>query len=190
MGRLSTVTWPDHLLTLDEWDALAEDEAYRSELVEGILLVAPRPASPHQRAMVRLCTLLDEQLPDELTAFADVEVLVDAGFPPTVRAPDVVVVPTEVDRQNVPRFDAADLVLAVEIVSPGTGRTDRITKAFEYAHAGIPHYWIVELRPPVTLTGFVLADGAYQEVIRTTGLVEVAVPAPLRIDVATLLDRR
>ena len=41
--------------------------------------------------MWRLCSQIEPQLPAELTVLPDVEVLVKAGEPPTVRAPDVVV---------------------------------------------------------------------------------------------------
>lgn len=191
MGSVSIATWPDHLLTLDEWDALPADATHRSELVEGILLVAPRPTPRHQWAMVRLCAELDAQLPDELKALADVEVLVEAGFPPTVRAPDVVVVvPTAVAQRNPARLDAADVVLAVEIVSPGTRRTDSVTKPAEYADAGIRHYWLIELGPPLTLTGHVLVDGVYEETVRTADRLDVVEPAPLGFDLAGLLRRR
>lgn len=187
---MSSATWPDHLLTLDEWDALPEDEFRRAELVKGIIVMAAAAVPPHQWAMLRLAVTLSDQLPDELMAFPDVEVLVDAAYPPTVRQPDVVVAPTASVERESRRFDAVDVMLAVEIVSPSSTRTDRVTKLSEYAEAGIPQYWIVELGPPITLTGFVLVDGEYEENIRTTGKVEVSAPAPLRIDVSTLLDRR
>lgn len=63
--------------------------------------------------------------------------VIDAVHPATVRFPDVVVVPTRVAERNPPRLDAADVLLAVEIISPGTRRTDRVTKLTEYADAGI-----------------------------------------------------
>jgi Uma2 family endonuclease len=184
------VAWPDHLLALAEWEALPEDTAHRYELVEGILLVAPRPAPMHRRALVRLTTELDRQLPDDLTALADVEVLIDGGFPPTVRAPDVVVVPTAHAEQNPTRLQAADVLLAVEIISPGTSRTDRVTKLAEYADAGIRHYWLVDLDRPVSLTAYLLVDGDYEREIESAGVVRVASPALLRLDLDALLSRR
>src|SRR5712691_1132944 len=75
---------PDHPLTLDEWDALPAEPSYRYELVKGDVLVVPRPVLLHQRAMSRLGAELDWQLPPELGAFPDSEVVVDATFPPTV----------------------------------------------------------------------------------------------------------
>jgi hypothetical protein len=50
--------------------------------------------------MVRLAFELDRQLPDHLTALADVEVVVDAGYPTTVQAPDVVVAQTSTAQRN------------------------------------------------------------------------------------------
>jgi Uma2 family endonuclease len=184
------MAWPDHLLALAEWEALPEDTAHRYELVEGVLLVAPRPAPMHQRAPVRMTTELDRQLPDDLTALADVEVLIDGGFPPTVRAPDVVVVPTAHAEQNPTRLLAADVLLAVEIISPGTGRTDRVTKPAEYAEAGIKHYWLVDLDPPISLTAYLLVEGSYELELHTAGVVDIASPALLRLDLDTLLSRR
>jgi Uma2 family endonuclease len=184
------VAWPDHLLALAEWEALPEDTKHRCELVEGILLVAPRPAPMHQRALVRIATELDRQLPDDLTALADVEVLIDGSFPPTVRAPDVVVVPTAQAERNPTRLQAADVVLAVEIISPGTSRTDRVTKLAEYADAGIKHYWLVDLDPPVSLTAYLLVGDGYEKELESAGEVDVLSPAVLRLNLDALLSRR
>jgi Uma2 family endonuclease len=186
---MSTAAWPDHLLTLAEWEALPKDRAHRLELVEGVLLVTPRPVPLHQHAMVRLTYELTGQLPRDLVAVADVEVVIEAGFPPTVRAPDIVVVPTALLDSGVTRFRAADVLLAVEIVSPGSGRTDRVMKLAEYAEAGIGHYWIIDLDSPASLTGYALVDGNYELMIESAGVVEVSSPAPMRIDLATLTRR-
>jgi len=75
--------------------------------------------------MQRLADQLDRQLPDELTALSDVEVTIDARHPRTVRVPDVVVTADKRAQENPPRLDAADVLLAVEIVSPGRSPTRR-----------------------------------------------------------------
>ncbi|MGH3902748.1 MAG: Uma2 family endonuclease [Pseudonocardiaceae bacterium] len=62
------------------------------------------------------------------------------------------------------RLEAADVLAAVEIISPGTGTTHRVTKRYEYADAGIPHYWLVDLDEPVTLTAYTLVDRNYEHV--------------------------
>jgi len=187
---MTAIPRPDHLLTLEEWDALPPDTFRRCELVEGVLIMVPAPAPLHQRVMVRLAADLDGQLPDDLTALADVDVLLDARHPVTVRAPDVVVTSSKLVQENPFRLDAADVLLAVEIVSPGTGRTDRVTKLTEYADAGIPSYWIIELDEPVTLTAYTLVDGDYEIVAQADGAVSLSEPAPVTVDVGALTRRR
>jgi hypothetical protein len=90
---VTTSQWPDHLLTLEDWVRLPEDSSRHYELAEGVLQVAPRPIPRHRVVMARLVAQLDAQLRRGLTAVADVEVVLEPAPPPTVRAPDVVVVP-------------------------------------------------------------------------------------------------
>lgn len=42
-------------------------------------------------------------------------------------------------------YQAADVLLAVEVVSPDSGARDRETEPHKYAGAGIPSFW---LAPP------------------------------------------
>jgi Uma2 family endonuclease len=189
VSALTAASWPDHLLTLAEWDALPEDSSRRYELVEGVLLVVPRPTPMHQRVMVRLAVELDRKLPDDLAALADVEVLVEGGNIPTVRAPDVVVVPSARAEQNPPRLAAADIQLAIEVVSPGTGGTDRVMKMSEYAEAGIPHFWLVDLPPRLQLTAYTLFSGRYEQRAIGTDLIDIDLPHPVHLDLKALLTR-
>jgi Uma2 family endonuclease len=184
-----TVPWPDHLLSLTEWDALPHDPTRRYELIEGVLLVTPRPAVFHQRAMVHLTTALNLQLPPDLCAVADVEVVVESLGPATVRVPDVIVIPTSLGDTNPPRVDASDVLLAVEIISPGSMRTDRVMKLSEYADAGIAAYWLLDVAEPVTLSGYTLVDGDYEITAEGSGVLELRTPAPVRIDLNELISR-
>ncbi|GAA3675472.1 Uma2 family endonuclease [Lentzea roselyniae] len=180
--------WRDHLVSLDEWDAMPEDK--NLELVDGVLRVVPAALPPHQKAQNRLAYWLDEQLPNGLTAYADVDVTLDSSDRPTVRRPDVVVVTTEAAVRGPKRFAAADVVLAVEIVSPGSERADRVTKPTQYAKVGIAHYWLVELDEPVRLVAFELVDGVYEPVQEGTGKVELSRPATLTFDLDALTRLR
>lgn len=56
----TTRTWPDHLLTLAEWDALGQDTSRRIELVEGVLLVSPRPVARHQLVVLAIAAALSD----------------------------------------------------------------------------------------------------------------------------------
>ncbi|MCC3327477.1 Uma2 family endonuclease [Nocardia abscessus] len=185
------VTWPDHLLTLEDWIALPEDSSRSYELVEGVLVVSPKPVSQHQRAILRLGAQLEPQLPGTHGVLADTEVLIDEGPLPTIRVPDILVVPEAGIQANLPRYDAADVLLAVEILSPGSRRTDRVTKFFDYAEAGIEYYWLIDLDKPTSLASYHLIDRDYELVAEQTGTVTLDIAGtPITIDLATLTSSR
>jgi Uma2 family endonuclease len=140
---------------------LPEDEAFRLELGEGVLSIMPTPLSWHQKAATRLGYRLDEELPTELTSVYDVEVVLADDFL-TIRVPDVVVTTTARYEQDPPRHRASEIMIAVEILSDGSRRIDRVLTFSEYAEAGIPQYWIVDVAEPTTLLAYALVDGAYE----------------------------
>jgi Uma2 family endonuclease len=117
----------------------------------------------------------------------DVEVVLFGGFPTTVRVPDLAVVPRAEAKDNPARYRAEDVLLAVEVISPGSRRTDRVTKLNEYAEAGIENYWIVDLERPVTLTAFELVGQEYKLITETSGTLSITSPAPLSVDVQVLV---
>jgi Uma2 family endonuclease len=180
--------WPDRLIGLPDWESLPEDESHHIECTEGNLIVVPKPHPVHQRIARRLTMQLEAQLPAGLTAEADCEVLL-SDSPLTVRAPGLVVVSAEAFAANPPRFMADQVVVAIEVLSEGSRRIDRITKYSEYADAGIGHYWIVDPAAPVTVDAFALGgDGSYRGVAeQATGVIELDVGnATVRIDLAVL----
>lgn len=139
---------PPGLLSLEQWVALELDPTRRWELSEGTLTMSPRPQLWHQRISKRLTRLLDDHLPEGLEALPEIEVITRASFPPSVRDPDIVVIPERVVERRAARVAAADVLLVVEIVSPGSRGTDHVMKLDEYAKAGIEHYWIVDPDAP------------------------------------------
>jgi Uma2 family endonuclease len=179
------------LLTVDAYAALGEDDRYRSELQEGNLVMAPRPAPDHMIVMGKLFVQLDEQLPPGLQVIPDIDVdleLAPRGKPGFVRRPDLIVVhqaAVERIRRDGGIMRACDVLVVVEIVSPGSHRTDHVIKRGEYADAGIPHYWIVDLDRPVTLIDCHLAvEFGYQDPGPVTGRFVTTEPFPvsLRLD--------
>jgi Uma2 family endonuclease len=138
---------------------------------------------------MRLGSAVDGQLPGQLTAVAAVEIVV-SDSPPTVRIPDVVVTGNDLAERNLPRVAAADTLLAVEILSDGTRRVDRVLRFSEYADAGIPQYWTIDLGTPTTLLAYTLIDGDYQLSGEHTGRVELPVAGhPVMIDLDALTRR-
>ncbi|WP_280268810.1 Uma2 family endonuclease [Nocardia wallacei] len=184
---------PRRLLTIADYVALPEDDQHRWELQEGVLVMSPSPTPHHNRADGRLFSQLDAQLPTDLIVVPDVDLdlqLVPDGEPATVRRPDLVVVRrTEFDRVGSEGgiLRASDAVLIIEIISPGSRRTDTVTKPSEYAEAGIPHYWIVDLTPPVSLLVFRRTDElGYVDEGETTGTYRTGSPCALTIEVDRL----
>jgi Uma2 family endonuclease len=179
--------WNDHLLTLEEYDALPEDNSRHYELHEGVLIVTPRAIPLHQKVAYHLQVALDAHLSDDWEIFQDVEVVLRSVFPPIVRAPDLVIVSAEAAEANPPRFAPDQVLLAVEIISPGSRNTDTITKPAEYAAAGIPHYWVIDLESPLSLTVFhLVGDLGYQRAPAVTGRFTTSEPFPLDIDLTSL----
>ncbi len=158
---MSSPSYPDHLLTLDEWVALPDHENHHVEVCEGVLVVAPAPGAAHDHAEMVLAMQLDRQLPDDLCVLGGVEVLVSEN-PLTVRVPDVIVVDRTLVDADPDRAPITEVRLVAEITVPGTARSDRVTKFSEYAEAGVPQYWIIDLDGPPVVAVFTLEDGWYR----------------------------
>jgi Uma2 family endonuclease len=181
--------FPDHLLTLEEFIQLPEDNSRRYELQEGVLIVSPRAAWLHQRALLHLTGALQPQLPAECPMATDIEVVVDASFPATIRVPDLVITRPGAVTGNPPRLSADQVLVVVEIISPGSRGTDTRQKPGEYADAGIPHYWVIDLDEPLSLAAYHQAGAfGYQEAPAVTRVFETKEPFPLRIDLTELPD--
>jgi Uma2 family endonuclease len=185
---------PHRLLTVAEYAALPENGDVRYELQEGALVMSPSPVPEHQRCVRRLLRFLEDQLPQHLEVLPDVDIdlqLADPDRPGFVRRPDLVVVPTasiERRRREGGLLRAGEVVLAVEIVSVGSERTDHTIKHGEYADAGIPHYWIVEIDPRAPLTACHRAgEFGYVDAPAVTGVFTAEQPFPVRLELDQLL---
>jgi Uma2 family endonuclease len=74
-------------------------------------------------------------------------------------------------------------VVVVEFVFPGSRRTDHVTKRGEYADAGIPHYWIVDLTDPISLLACHLAgEFGYADDGGATHTFRASTPFPVQLD--------
>ncbi|MGZ0148117.1 Uma2 family endonuclease [Kribbella sp. WER1] len=155
---------PAHLLTVGEYATLGEDGTGRSELMEGNLVMSPRPSPDHNMAGLRIAVQLIPQLPRDLEVITDVDIdleLAPPDQPGFSRRPDLIVVQRRA-RQRVRAegglIRASEILVVIEIVSPGSRRTDNVVKRAEYADAGIPHYWIVDIQEPASLLACHLTD--------------------------------
>lgn len=181
------------LYTVAEYLALGETEPGYTELEEGRLIMVPGPSPDHNTSAFRLAMVLHQQLPPELEPILDVDVdleLAPPDRPGFSRRPDLIVVGNatrERVREEGGAIRASEVVLVVEIVSPGSVRTDNVIKRGEYADAGIGHYWIVDLPDPVSLLACHQA-GAFGYVDRgaVTCVLRVTEPFAAEIDLDAL----
>jgi Uma2 family endonuclease len=185
---------PRHLLTVAEYLEIGEVEPGYAELVEGRLLMSPSPVPDHNHALLEIAFQLRGQLPPAVEVIAETDVdleLAGPDSPGTVRRPDLVVVARAARRRV--RLDggvlrASDVVVVIEVLSPGSRRTDHVHKRGEYADAGIPHYWIIDIEPPASLLACHLAgEFGYADGGPVHGTFVTTAPLPVEIDLDALL---
>ena len=117
----------------------------RYELVDGELLVTPSPSFPHQRAVGELLVALHQYLETQrvgvvVSSPSDVEL-----EPEDIRQPDVYVVPINESRRVLRDGNPIrELLLAIEVVSPSSGRHDRVKKRPGYQRH-VDEYWILDV---------------------------------------------
>lgn len=120
------------------------DDGNRYEIIDGELLVTPAPAWSHQDVLWNLCAVFDpylRQFPFWHGLFAPADVVFDAR---NVVEPDLFVVPLVNGRKPRTLKEAGALLLAVEVLSPSSHRTDRTKKRLLYQRFEVPEYWIVD----------------------------------------------
>ena len=180
--------------TLYDLDALPED-GKRYELADG-WLTELSPSPWHDHAADRLKDILKDA-----ARLAGAQVYVaggpnDIATPAGVRKPDVFVVPRDVARTaisgKVRTYYAGDLLLVAEVISPRSGseQVDRVRKVREYARAGIPLYWIVDLEPEAKVTILTLRGEEYalETEIRAGHTLTASQPYTIGFDPGTLTE--
>jgi Uma2 family endonuclease len=131
--------------TVDDLEDLPEDGS-RYEIIDGALLVTPAPSMDHQEAGAQLHRILTDYLATQPGVGHAYVSPADVSFSRTRSVqPDVFVVPLAAGRRP-RRFDAVGrLLLAAEVLSPSTGRADRVTKRIMFRDQSVPEYWVVDL---------------------------------------------
>jgi Uma2 family endonuclease len=139
MGMAATQThW-----TVDMVHALPDD-GKRYEIIDGALLVTPAPSYDHQDTAFLLARQLHAYLTTHRVGhvfMAPTDVIFDAR---TLVQPDVLVVPLIDGKRPRTYAEAGKPVLAMEVVSPSSARTDRVRKRELYQREAVPEYWIVD----------------------------------------------
>lgn len=158
------------------------DGAPRVELLDGVVIVVPSPSRDHQNLAGLLFAWMYRHTPPGLVASQMVGVAV--GLRDSYE-PDVVVMKAESSGEN-HLFPADQVVLVVEVVSPGTRHRDRFLKPGGYAAAGIRHYWRVEQNPVHVFAYELGDDGHYALAADSADLLELDRPFPIKLPVAEI----
>ncbi|WP_410564359.1 Uma2 family endonuclease [Amycolatopsis sp. cmx-4-61] len=177
-----------HLLTIEEYAALGG--AGFTELVEGRLVTSPGSGRRHDVAVCLLAGQLERQLPRGLAFVVrnDLDLcLAPRGEPGFARRPDLLIVGRAATTRGDGLFRADEVLLVAEVVAPDSKRTDYQVKHDEYADAGIPHYWIVDIAEPVSLVACRAGPSGYRDAPAVTGTFTADVPFPVVLDLNALL---
>jgi Uma2 family endonuclease len=162
-----------------------------TQLIDGSLVFVSPQRRFHGNMVDLLVNGLRDGLPPEFLVSREMTVIIDRRNGPE---PDISVVRADaVTGDDQTSYDATDVVLAIEVVSPDSEARDRTTKPQKYAAAGIPHYWLVERagqnRHPVVqvyergeATGTYALTGIYHDHVK------VSVPYDIDIDL-TAIDK-
>jgi Uma2 family endonuclease len=131
------------VLTYEDYAQLPND-GRRYEIHEGELSVTPAPGRTHQWVVFEVAVALRahvnaRDLGQVYVGPLDV-ILADS----TIVQPDVTFFAKDRLAVLTERGAEGSPTLAVEVVSPYTGRIDRSTKWQLYARFGVPYYWIVD----------------------------------------------
>jgi Uma2 family endonuclease len=157
------------------------DDAPRVELRDGVMIVVPSPTYAHQDICGLLWSWLRQHSPERYRASLATGVLlsVEDTFEPDVLLVDA----------NVPLTrhyaKAEQVTLAVEVVSPGTRKRDRLEKPAEYADAGIPHYWRIE-QNPVHVFAYDLGKKGYELVADSADELVLSAPFEIRLPISEI----
>ena len=130
--------------TVDMLEALPDD-GQRYEIIDGELFVTPAPGLPHQFVLSELHARVHAYLRGSSVGrvlFSPSDVRRDDRSRTSVQ-PDLFVI--RLDRGVKPAYPIGlgDLLLAVEVASPGNPRHDYHTKRTLYLSSGVLEYWVV-----------------------------------------------
>ncbi|MGA5411420.1 Uma2 family endonuclease [Streptomyces lavendulocolor] len=170
------------------WEESDWPEGSRVEIIDGIIVVTPPPAAPHNRIAEKVHRRLYTVVPDDWGVYQTLGV----AHPSRGRlyVPDLVVIAesavAELEGSESAPLMAAELI--VEITSLSNASHDRLNKAAAYAEAKVPLYLLIDRFAPAgpTITLYGEPEG---DVYRVLGSVkfgeDIHLPAPFDLTLET-----
>lgn len=134
---MSMYAGKNQLVSLPEFEAMAKNEQLNYELIDGVVLMSPRPSLEHQNVSANLYFELRQQLKDtDCKPILEVDlVLANDSL-----VPDLMIICAQELQGK--RYEKLPLIV-VEIISPTSASRDHIIKRHKYEELGIKEYWII-----------------------------------------------
>src|SRR5579859_1123825 len=128
----------------DDFCELPASDQFKLELLNGEVIVSPRPRPNHQYFVLQLAMILEQWVKKRRLGrlLPDTLMKLDGKWTP---APDLVFIARRHLKRVKEKRIEGPVDLAVEVLSPTNPEIDRETKFSLYARYGIPWYWIVDL---------------------------------------------
>ena len=125
---------------------LPEEETWpKHEIIDGTLIVTPFAGVPHQGLVARITHALMAACPDGLVVYPGVNVRHVHDGEADLLIPDVAL--ARAGTSDPTYVTPADVLLAIEVVSPSSRTMDTVTKPATYAAWGVPAYLAVTPLP-------------------------------------------
>ncbi|WP_458687375.1 Uma2 family endonuclease [Nocardia tengchongensis] len=117
------------------------DPGFRFELEDGVAVMMASATRWHNRVQRHLANAMEAVCPPHLSVEVEQAIEISDDFAPV---PDILVIDMDAALPEANVYPKSAVHLAVEIVSPGTRRKDRMIRPMDYARAGIPYFWRIE----------------------------------------------
>lgn len=162
---LPTETERPARFSVEEFMGMAQEGAFelipgKIELAEGVIVRMTPPNYPHTSTQRQVFLKLHEIFGDGLNGLIVAFELGSRLGPATVRLPDIAVFRDPGPISGLVAHDA--LWIAIEI-SDSSLDVDLGAKRANYAAAGVPHYWVVDIQARQVHVMHDPADGDYRE---------------------------
>lgn len=131
------VAKPLKLYTFEEFEALKKDDNLTYELIDGVVMMSPRPALEHQAISGNLYFELRNAL--KTTNCKPIQEI-DLVLEKNNLVPDLMIICN--DELKGTRYEKAPFIV-VEIVSPSSISRDCFFKRHKYEQLGIQEYWVI-----------------------------------------------
>lgn len=134
------VAKPLKLYTVEEFEQMEKGEQLTYELIDGVVMMSPRPALKHQLVAANLHDAISPIVKNlGCYALPEIELALDNDY----IVPDMSIICEDAaDFVNAVHYKKAPLIV-MEIVSPSSSGRDYMLKRLKYQQLGIAEYWIV-----------------------------------------------